>query len=67
MLYSYNAENIDELSLEEGDIITVLEKEVEDSGWWKGELNGKVGVFSDNFVKLLLLRYILICQTNISM
>lgn len=22
-------------------------------GWWEGELNGKRGVFPDNFVKLL--------------
>ena len=21
-----------------------------DPGWWKGELNGKIGVFPDNFV-----------------
>ena len=26
---------------------------MEDKGWWKGELDGKVGVFPDNFVKLL--------------
>ena len=52
-LYSYSAENEDELSLDEGDILTILEKELEDSGWWKGELNGRVGVFPDNFVELL--------------
>ncbi|KAL3194148.1 hypothetical protein MRX96_016289 [Rhipicephalus microplus] len=28
-------------------------REVEDKGWWKGELNGRVGVFPDNFVKLI--------------
>ena len=22
-------------------------------GWWKGELDGRIGVFPDNFVKLL--------------
>jgi len=53
VLYSYKAENVDELSLDEGDIITILEKELEDSGWWKGELGGKIGVFPDNFVELL--------------
>lgn len=51
--YSYSAENEDELSLDEGEIVIVLEKELEDNGWWKGELNGKVGVFPDNFVELL--------------
>lgn len=50
--FSYAAENEDELNLEVGDVITVLEKELEDSGWWKGEMNGKVGVFPDNFVEI---------------
>ena len=53
VLFSYTAENEDELSIDEGDIISILEKELEDSGWWKGEVNGKVGVFPDNFVELL--------------
>ena len=53
VLFSYSAENDDELTIEEGDTIIVLDKELEDSGWWKGEFNGKVGVFPDNFVELL--------------
>lgn len=53
MLYAYEAQNDDELTIKEGDVITVLTKEVEDKGWWKGELNGRVGVFPDNFVKLI--------------
>ena len=32
-------------------MITVITKDCEDKGWWKGELDGKVGVFPDNFVK----------------
>lgn len=51
--YSYNADNEDELSLKENDVIVILDKELEDAGWWKGELNGKVGVFPDNFVELI--------------
>lgn len=51
--YSYVAENEDELTLNEGDTVIVLEKELEDSGWWKGELNGRIGVFPDNFVELI--------------
>jgi hypothetical protein len=39
--------------LEEGQIINVITKEVEDKGWWKGEVDGRVGVFPDNFVKLV--------------
>lgn len=53
VLYSYKAENEDELSIEPGQVITVLCKSLDDSGWWKGELNGNVGVFPDNFVELL--------------
>lgn len=52
-MFSYSAENDDELTLEEGDVVVVLDKELEDSGWWKGEHDGKVGVFPDNFVELL--------------
>ncbi|XP_012943936.1 SH3 domain-containing kinase-binding protein 1 [Aplysia californica] len=51
--FSYNAEQPDELSLEEGQVVRILEKELEDDGWWKGEVNGKVGVFPDNFVELV--------------
>ncbi|CAG5134177.1 unnamed protein product, partial [Candidula unifasciata] len=51
--FSYTAEQPDELSLVEGQIVRILEKELEDEGWWKGELHGKVGVFPDNFVELL--------------
>jgi len=53
VLFSYTAENEDELTLEEGDIVVILEKELEDAGWWKGEVNGKIGVFPDNFVELI--------------
>lgn len=52
-LYSYLAENEDELSLAANDIIVVLSQELEDQGWWKGQLNGKIGVFPDNFVELI--------------
>lgn len=51
--YSYVAENEDELTLNEGEIVTVVDKDIEDSGWWKGELNGRVGVFPDNFVEII--------------
>lgn len=53
VMFPYTAEHEDELELREGDIITVLCKELEDKGWWKGELGGNVGVFPDNFVELL--------------
>lgn len=53
VLYPYHPSNEDELELKDGDVITVLSKELPDKGWWKGELKGKVGVFPDNFVVLI--------------
>ena len=51
VLFPYNAVNEDELSLEEGQLITIVSKDVEDKGWWKGEVDGKVGVFPVSFAK----------------
>ena len=51
MTFDYDAENDDELTLKEGDIVKVLDQEEE--GWWKGELKGKIGVFPSNFVELI--------------
>ena len=42
VLYAYTGDQADELELKEGDIITILSKDCEDKGWWKGELNNKV-------------------------
>lgn len=50
-LYKYEAENADELSIQPGDVITLITKDGQDPGWWKGELKGKVGFFPDNFVE----------------
>ncbi|XP_034415625.1 SH3 domain-containing kinase-binding protein 1 isoform X4 [Cyclopterus lumpus] len=53
VLFPYEAQNEDELSLKEGEIINIITKECADAGWWKGEVGGRRGVFPDNFVKLL--------------
>lgn len=53
VIYEYKAENPDELHLNVGDVIVVLDQNLEDVGWWKGDLNGKIGVFPDNFVELM--------------
>ncbi|CAF1382771.1 unnamed protein product [Adineta ricciae] len=53
VLFDYKKSADDELSLAVGDIVTVLEKHLEDDGWWKGELNGRIGVFPDNYVEEL--------------
>lgn len=49
VLFPYNAVNDDELSLEEGQLVTIVARDVEDKGWWKGEIDGRVGVFPVNF------------------
>ncbi|XP_051737898.1 SH3 domain-containing kinase-binding protein 1 isoform X6 [Ctenopharyngodon idella] len=54
VIFPYEAQNEDELSIKEGDIVTIVNKECADAGWWLGELNGKQGVFPDNFVKLFI-------------
>ncbi|XP_078265591.1 SH3 domain-containing kinase-binding protein 1 isoform X3 [Rhinoraja longicauda] len=53
VLFPYEAQNEDELTIKEGEIVTIINKECADAGWWEGEINGKWGVFPDNFVKLL--------------
>ena len=53
-MFSYEPESPDELRLVEGDIITVLNKDVAyNEGWWQGAVNGIVGIFPSNFVELL--------------
>ena len=50
MEFKYDAEQPDELSINIGDVIkNVIMSE---GGWWEGELNGKKGMFPDNFVKV---------------
>ncbi|XP_053313284.1 SH3 domain-containing kinase-binding protein 1 isoform X2 [Spea bombifrons] len=53
VLFPYEALNEDELTIREGDIVAVINKDCVDVGWWEGEINGRRGVFPDNFVKLL--------------
>ncbi|XP_048453292.1 CD2-associated protein isoform X2 [Rhincodon typus] len=52
-VFAYEANNSDELSFKEGDHILLTSKDTGDKGWWKGELNGKQGVFPDNFVVVI--------------
>uniref|UniRef100_A0A8D2ML51 SH3 domain-containing protein n=1 Tax=Zonotrichia albicollis TaxID=44394 RepID=A0A8D2ML51_ZONAL len=57
-MYDYSAQNDDELAFSKGQIITVLSRE--DPDWWKGEVNGHVGLFPSNYVKSSSLK---ICTT----
>jgi len=51
-LYDYSAQEENELTFKEGDLINLVEV-YEDSDWWKGELNGKIGIFPSNFTEEL--------------
>lgn len=49
--YDYDALHDDELTLRPGDIIKNV-RYIEEDGWMEGDLNGKRGLFPDNFVKV---------------
>uniref|UniRef100_A0A8B9G4N0 Myosin IF n=1 Tax=Amazona collaria TaxID=241587 RepID=A0A8B9G4N0_9PSIT len=48
-LYQYIGQDMDELSFNVGDIIDILLEDI--SGWWKGRLHGKEGLFPGNYVQ----------------
>ncbi|KAL6070969.1 Intersectin 1 (SH3 domain protein), variant 2 [Balamuthia mandrillaris] len=52
-LFEHHAEDPGELSFKEGDVINVLEA-IEGEGWWKGELDGRLGIFPSNYCEYLL-------------
>lgn len=53
VLFAYEAAHPDELSLPEGAMVSVLDRNTDDEGWWFGEYNGARGLFPENFVKLI--------------
>lgn len=50
-LYDFKAEQTTDLSFNQDDIITVLESSDDINEWWKGNLNGKTGLFPGNYVE----------------
>jgi len=48
-LYDYEATDLDELSFKEGSVIEIIKEDV--SGWWKGRLRGKEGLFPSNYIE----------------
>lgn len=50
-IFSYQAQNDDELTFHKGSVINVIAKE--DADWWKGECNGVTGLFPSNYVSAL--------------
>ena len=50
-VYPYNAQHEDELTFHKDSVINVLNKD--DDNWWKGEVNGLIGMFPSNYVESL--------------
>jgi signal transducing adaptor molecule len=50
-LYDFEPSEAGELAFKKGDVIAVLESVYKD--WWKGSLNGQVGIFPLNYVEKL--------------
>ncbi|CAF0998642.1 unnamed protein product [Rotaria sordida] len=55
VLHAYDAQHDDELSIRPGDTIVLLERRSDN--WFKGILNGKIGLFPGNFVQELQNEY----------
>ena len=51
VLYDYDAQGDQELSLKEGDIVTVVAKE--DDIWWCGQYHSNLGMFPSTYVEPL--------------
>ncbi|KAJ9098008.1 hypothetical protein QFC19_006560 [Naganishia cerealis] len=49
-LYDFEAQQDGDLTIKKGDRVKLLDK---GKRWWKGELDGKVGLFPHNYVKLV--------------
>jgi len=49
-IFDYKTEEEDELGFQEGTLIRLLHQDA--SGWWTGELDGKIGLFPGNYVEI---------------
>ncbi|XP_072038489.1 LOW QUALITY PROTEIN: nostrin-like [Amphiura filiformis] len=49
VLYDYDGQEEEELIIRENDVINLYEKD--EDGWWRGELNGAVGIFPGSYVE----------------
>ena len=51
--YDFNGSKSDDLSFREGDQIVLIDEAIRADGWWKGSLNGAVGFFPKNYVRVV--------------
>ncbi|KAM9425601.1 src kinase-associated phosphoprotein 1 [Pholidichthys leucotaenia] len=50
-LWDCQADELDELDFQRGDLIYIISKEYNIHGWWVGELNGNVGIVPKDFLQ----------------
>ncbi|CAO3657331.1 unnamed protein product [Mucor hiemalis] len=51
-LYAFDGQQQGDLSFQEGDIITIVQKTDSQDDWWTGKLRGQQGIFPANYVQL---------------
>uniref|UniRef100_A0A7I5E630 SH3 domain-containing kinase-binding protein 1 n=1 Tax=Haemonchus contortus TaxID=6289 RepID=A0A7I5E630_HAECO len=52
--FEYKPQHSDELELKKiGELVTIIRKDCGDAGWFEGEIEGRRGLFPDNFVELV--------------
>ncbi|CEP17431.1 hypothetical protein [Parasitella parasitica] len=51
-LYAFEGQQQGDLSFQEGDVITIIQKTDSQDDWWTGKINGRQGIFPANYVQL---------------
>jgi len=68
-IYDYKTGEEDELVFSEGTLMRLLHQD--ESGWWTGELDGKIGLFPGNYVEITLMKHdfdnVIVCLRSITM
>ncbi|CAI5450432.1 unnamed protein product [Caenorhabditis angaria] len=49
--YEYEAQKEDELNLPLGSIVRLITTDTNEDGWYKGDLDGRIGLFPSNYVR----------------
>ena len=52
-MFGYIADQEDEVSVKDGDIVDILEQDTGQDGWWRIRAGGKEGLVPDNFLELI--------------
>lgn len=58
VLFPYEAKNIDELTVKEGDVLEIIQEDTTDVGWMKLRFPAREGVVPNNFVKKNVSKFI---------